>query len=400
MRKWFGFGGAKEKEVESVEIPSDSHKENSQDITDFDTLLSSMETCGDAVLDALNKLQTAPSPLLDCLSNSHNTDCAGKELLESLSVQLNACVYRLTLGTPHLEEMMRRVKKLKPDVESAKENIAKREAAWNVKVRCDKDTNELKQKGTGPVISVGDRQKRLKAKYEADEEFKSISDVVSKQCNEVLYNRWSNTAAALTDLCHCYAEIFEAPPKLAGDLLKSAAKLTSRSKHFEEPPEDGDASQETNDNDGKDILPSLPTGASPPSTTAPASSMTGTSPKHEQDPATNVGASKSERSADKSNDDGSKTPTSSKLHFAKGECVKVWSSSQNKWLDAIVKEIFTAASIEDHYKIPAGVVKVESAAGVKFVQPEQLGKLLRKTDTVHTIHTAGTPRFSNSSGQL
>merc|ERR1719210_2025219 len=70
--------------------------------------------------------------------------------------------------------------------------------------------------------------------------------------------------------------------------------------------------------------------------------------------------------------------TATQVNFKKGEKIKVWSSSQNAWLDGVVKEIFTTETTHENYAVPAGVIKVESAAGIKFIQPEQAGKLLRK----------------------
>merc|ERR1719282_768552 len=84
--------------------------------------------------------------------------------------------------------------------------------------------------------------------------------------------------------------------------------------------------------------------------------------------------------------------------FYKGEKIQVWSSSQHAWLDGIVKEVFTMETTHDNYAVPAGVVKVESAAGIKFIQPDQLQKLLRKTFA--RSDTNGTPRIPVATGQI
>jgi len=430
MWKIFGFNKSSDpknpkdpKDVSSTASPGGALAQNFQELDDFDRLLTSIVECGSSLMEALEKLQTAPSPLLGCLSQSYSKDSAGGELLERLSMQLNACIYRLTLGTPHLEEMMQRVEKVRQQVNSTKEVMRKREAAWSAKVQCDKDAEALKKKGTGQKFTMEERRARLKAKYDADEEYSRLSDEATKQCNEVLYHRWANTAAALTDLCHCYAGIFEAPPKLAGDLLASAARLTARSSSrlFNEPPEALSPTNEDNENNesnennehASEYLPSPPMTTENTGRTAPVSSGKG-SGQGDASPAPPAASVKSSATS-KTGDSGvvrkhsALTPVKSALKkppptnitappaesargpkngatpgalpsYKKGEHVKVWSASQNAWLDAIVTEVFVTDGSHDHYSVPAGVLKVESAAGIKFVQPEQIGKLLQKLD--------------------
>merc|ERR1711957_154527 len=67
--------------------------------------------------------------------------------------------------------------------------------------------------------------------------------------------------------------------------------------------------------------------------------------------------------------------------FKKGDSVEVWSASKGAWLAGRVEEVYETDGFDETYKVPAGVVKVSSVAGVKYIRPEQIGIDLRKATT-------------------
>jgi len=73
--------------------------------------------------------------------------------------------------------------------------------------------------------------------------------------------------------------------------------------------------------------------------------------------------------------------TTESLGFVKGEKVEVWSNSKAAWCDALVVEAFSVQSVADGFAVPAGSVKVSFDSGVKFIMPEQVSAMLRKSGT-------------------
>lgn len=71
---------------------------------------------------------------------------------------------------------------------------------------------------------------------------------------------------------------------------------------------------------------------------------------------------------------------SSEFQFplTKGDAVQVWSESKKAWLDANILEVFRESCKIDGFSVPAGTVKVSSAAGQKWIMPENLHDLLRE----------------------
>mmetsp|Transcript_105701 Transcript_105701/g.298975 ORF Transcript_105701/g.298975 Transcript_105701/m.298975 type:complete len:458 (-) Transcript_105701:136-1509(-) len=61
--------------------------------------------------------------------------------------------------------------------------------------------------------------------------------------------------------------------------------------------------------------------------------------------------------------------------FARGEWVEVWSRSQNKWVEAVVDAVYDTSGEWENYLIPAGVIKIESSVGVKFITPDLMQEL-------------------------
>lgn len=68
--------------------------------------------------------------------------------------------------------------------------------------------------------------------------------------------------------------------------------------------------------------------------------------------------------------------------YQKGETVKVWSDSQQAWLDGVVEEAYSAASAGNGFSIPAGTLRVKSSSGTsKWILPENIDTALRPADS-------------------
>jgi len=76
-----------------------------------------------------------------------------------------------------------------------------------------------------------------------------------------------------------------------------------------------------------------------------------------------------------------------------GEECEVWSSSEKKWVAAMIDEVLAEARMERGHALPQGAVKVVSAVGTKYLYPNQVEKALRRlTDSSKAI--SATMRFS------
>jgi len=77
--------------------------------------------------------------------------------------------------------------------------------------------------------------------------------------------------------------------------------------------------------------------------------------------------------------------------LASGEKVQVWSNSRKAWLDAVVLEVFTKSSVADGFQVPAGTVKVISSAGQKWIQPAEVGTMLRGAESSAAANSSFVP---------
>jgi len=86
------------------------------------------------------------------------------------------------------------------------------------------------------------------------------------------------------------------------------------------------------------------------------------------------------------------------LNYSVGEKVQVWSQSKNDWLQATVEAVFPRDAFADGYSVAAGTVKVSSEAGIKWVMPDKVSALLRKTadSRPKAGHPAGAQRERSS----
>lgn len=63
--------------------------------------------------------------------------------------------------------------------------------------------------------------------------------------------------------------------------------------------------------------------------------------------------------------------------FATRDPVQVWSNTKGEWLDGVVLQAFPEDCESQGYSVPAGTLKVSSAAGMKWVRPGQATSMLR-----------------------
>lgn len=96
-------------------------------------------------------------------------------------------------------------------------------------------------------------------------------------------------------------------------------------------------------------------------------------------------------------------PSLAAAAFTAGERVEVWSESRKCWLEAKVEAVFLALTHTEGYDVPAGSIKVVSLAGVKWVLPENVDRVLRKANaTQRETHQPGIEavRSATSSSSL
>jgi len=89
--------------------------------------------------------------------------------------------------------------------------------------------------------------------------------------------------------------------------------------------------------------------------------------------------------------DKNSSTTSLQAKYSKGDKVHVWSNTKKTWLEGIVEEVFTEGGTFKDYSIPAGVIKVEFDAGMKFILPENQDTMVRRAESagVRKAESAG-----------
>uniref|UniRef100_A0A7S4Q6W2 EF-hand domain-containing protein n=1 Tax=Alexandrium monilatum TaxID=311494 RepID=A0A7S4Q6W2_9DINO len=83
--------------------------------------------------------------------------------------------------------------------------------------------------------------------------------------------------------------------------------------------------------------------------------------------------------------------------YARGEHVEVWSNSKSAWLNAVVQESFPVRSFAEGFTVPAGTVKVSFDSGVKWIMPEQVGNLLRRSRVPSSQCSTAPSQFTKGS---
>lgn len=64
--------------------------------------------------------------------------------------------------------------------------------------------------------------------------------------------------------------------------------------------------------------------------------------------------------------------------YAPGLRIQVWSNTKGSWVDGVVEEVFSAPCLREGFHVPAGCIKVKSTAGIKWVQPGEVSRTLRR----------------------
>ncbi|CAE8697316.1 unnamed protein product [Polarella glacialis] len=350
LRRRFGGG--------PVKMSSDPLKRQRAEVARFDALLAAIDKCRSEVAKAVAMLKAAPEPLLDQLQRlypgkaSCPVDGDGGPLVARLAEQLGSCALRLAAGEPHLEAMQRLLRELQEKTAVADLAFDTRDAAWDSKSHYDFKVEKLKKHParSGMSFTMEDRVLRNKQKQkESSAAFEKASAEAARAADTVLETRWCSTASALSEL--------------------TCEGITSR-----------DPGSSLHLRHGPRVLNCFEIGRQICRGTK-ASKVAFVPLARE--------SCESDAADSSADDHEEKPPTPDIRIFKKGEKVEVWSSSEGRWLEALVEEVFTEDCVSEGYVVPAGCIKVSSAIGVKFVPPEQIAKLLRELALAQRVFRKG-----------
>jgi len=288
------------------------------ELSDFDRLLQSAEVCRQEIAEALRRLRAAAAPLLDSVRQFDFRQHECQDAIARLCAQLDGCTGHLQASEACSHTLQQRIDQARSQYAQAHNALEERKEVWATKSRCDEEAARIVRKGS--QLSMEQKSARLKAKHEAEEAFQSRTARTKLAVEACLHDAWPAVQLILAELVHVYSAL----PMPIEHLTTDADKIDTASS-----PAPGLTSK--NSNRG----PPLP----PP--TISTSSVTS-------------------------------------KDFSPGEAIQVWSASQNAWLDGHVDRVYQEPCREDVFTVPAGVVKVTSAAGVKYVRSEHVASTLRK----------------------
>lgn len=68
------------------------------------------------------------------------------------------------------------------------------------------------------------------------------------------------------------------------------------------------------------------------------------------------------------------------IKYSKGESIKLWSKSKQRWEDATVVAAYDADCFVDSYAVKSGTYKVETKSGKKWIPPEDVPNQMKKSN--------------------
>lgn len=328
------------------EIPHDPLEQSLCDATELEVFFNLIESYGQELSGILARLKQIPGPLIAGFERYCSKGSDGEDVLwEKFSTQVNMCTSRVTDSMSHLERLVQLVKNVRPRFTVIGQVREERQQAWTVKVQQEEEVEKLKK---GRAVKLEKKSAQMHASMEAADKFQGCTNNLERVLNDLLSQQSSTVATAITAFNDCFAGIFhEESPDMRPDMKSTNNQFPNESGDF--------------------VLASIGSSAAPHGLVSPR-------------PAPVPAAS-----TVKNNKNGAKESiapiATAGMKYVVGEKVEVWSSSQQKWLEGIVIEVFEKGGMYEDYYVPAGVVKVESDAGTKFIQPEHMHDVLRKFHT-------------------
>jgi len=356
MHRFFeGRGRSKEQSSGGADDPVDALAGRLSEVSDFDSLLSLTEQCGRDIQEAMLRLQGATQPLVERLKRFQSEVPCSCEPLAQLQRQLGACGKQLGGGGSSLQALARLSSEARERSGEVHRLFESRGKALAKKQQCSQEVEAI-HKRFGPAFSLESKASRLKAKHEAEEEFRVRDEEAVQKVAEVLDHRWAFLQPILAELCRWHAAVFAGAEELTVGLAELATRLSS-------PPAAG-------------AVPTLEPTVS--TSTAPAPGC-GSGDGGTAAP-TPLAVCEPEAAAKSALAAAAAAQPAAAADLRVGERVEVWSTGQEAWLEGVVEQIFAVEAVEDGFRVPAGVVKVSMATGVKFVRPEAIATTLRRLD--------------------
>mmetsp|Transcript_49399 Transcript_49399/g.127482 ORF Transcript_49399/g.127482 Transcript_49399/m.127482 type:complete len:434 (-) Transcript_49399:158-1459(-) len=408
-------------------MPPDHVSKRSEELTQYDELVSAMEAFRSSIMTAVVNFEAAPTALLDHLGKAKCDAAPWNSLVPRLSAHLSACASRLQEGRRHIHAVEYLVEQCKEQCAEVRAAVKARDQAWRPKVLHDERAAALRKR-FGPSFLLEEKKQRLKAKAEADKEFDRRTEVADKAIEDLLSRKWAITGAMVWEICRYYVSVFQDSQQLFHDFSDLANLVV--------PPASTEAAMSSHE-----FLRASPTGSpSPPSSarqaggpSPPASARQATGspsppvsarqavspqasspavPVEEKTPQVHsrrplprpqpqptaamsppllpplgqrtVPSSAASTSAEAS----ASTTTSGTISrdsaaeelcrsYVKGQQVRVWSDTAQAWLEGVVEEVYHGGGAANGYLVPPGSLKVCHARGMKFIRPENIATSLR-----------------------
>jgi len=332
--------------TEALEVPPGPLEGCLAELSDFDRLLHVAETCRQEVAEALAKFRAAVTPLLDSVRKFNFRQLGCDDAIAQLCVQLDRCTGHLQDSEACSHTMHQRIEQARSQSVQTHKTLQERKELWATKLRCEEEAAGIMRRGSS--LSMEQKSARLKAKHEAEEAFQS------------------GTARALSALEDCLTDACPAVQLILTELVCVYSALPTPIEHL------------ISDAGRTDTAPcpaaglELKSSKSGPPLPPPVANTASIKTKLPLPVASTISIKTKE----------SLNPTSeltcSSEDFSQGEAIQVWSASQNAWLDGHVERVYHQPCKEETFTVPIGVVKVTSAAGVKYVRSEHVATTLRK----------------------
>jgi len=324
-----------------------------EELSNFNRLLQVAETCRQEIAEALAKFRAAATPLLDGVRKFNFRQHGCQDAIAQLCAQLDRCTGQLLASEACSLTMQQRIEQARSQSGQAHKVLQERKELWTTKLRCDEEAARTMRRST--LLSIEQKSARLKAKKEAEEAFQSGTASAMTTLEACLTDAWPAVQLILAELVCIYSALPTPIEDLMSDVGKTdttpspAAGLESKSSKKGHP------------------LPQL------------AFTTMSIKSKESLNPSAELICSSTVSIKSKESLNPCAELICSSEDFSQGEAIQVWSASHNAWLDGQVVHVYQEPYKEDTFTVPAGVVKVTSAAGIKYVRAEHVATTLRKT---------------------
>jgi hypothetical protein len=310
------------------DIPDDPLKGRIEEFTELEACLSDLGACQLGLVEVCERLEAAPASVLRRLGGeSSGPSTEESELLARVSSVGTEGVARAGAARERLQEACIATQEAQERHACVRQACQARTEAWICKAKCDVEVNDLCRPASSRnfgSVSLEEKQARLQAKFKADEAWKQADRKARGLLEDALLSRPGTVGLALGEFCGFYATLFEDAEQLAAKCRKLQAELK--------------------------IAPVLSS-----SSPAPPPDVLGLKEPEEETRLHPGGTS-----------------------FSDGEQILVWSDSKKAWMNGVVEKYFIEAGSDAGYAVMAGMVKVSHASGTKYVQPQDVEKLVRR----------------------